>query len=359
MAKVSVVIPVYNSEKYLVQCVDSVVNQTLKDLEIIFVDDGSTDNSLNILERYQKSDSRIKIIKQLHQNAGIARNNGILQATGEYIHFLDSDDFLDLDSYEKLYNIIKNNDADIVKFKTHRFDNKKKETTASKYCDLADIGDEYFNQYLTMENNAEIMLQISDAPWSGIYKLAFLKEYNIIFDDLKCANDTGFFFRCLLHAKKFYLSPQKFVYYRMLNYSSLLYARPYNYDCQIKLCKNVEKDIKDVPEKIKEAIHQRILFKLFNSYRTYMKEKSLKYNVKINIANQVYDYIHSFKEIPVIKGQEDMLPLLKKSKISYNLAHLKYSGFYRFLQDVFSIKNNNSHKVISILGLKIKIKKNK
>ena len=104
--KVSVIVPVYNCEKYLKKCLDSLVNQTLKDIEIICVNDGSTDNSGRILEEY--TDSRIKIITKENGGLSSARNAGIAVAKGEYLGFVDSDDWVDLDFYEKLYNTAKN-----------------------------------------------------------------------------------------------------------------------------------------------------------------------------------------------------------------------------------------------------------
>ena len=96
MPKVSVIIPVYNVEKYLRECLDSVVNQTLKDIQIILIDDGSTDSSLGICKEYAQKDNRIKIIEQKNQGAGAARNRGMSEAKGDYLYFLDSDDFLEL-----------------------------------------------------------------------------------------------------------------------------------------------------------------------------------------------------------------------------------------------------------------------
>lgn len=101
--KVSVIIPVYNAEKYLRECLDSVVNQTLEEIEVICVDDGSTDGSLDILYEYEEKDSRVKVLKQKNQHAGVARNAGIDIAQGEYVHFLDSDDYLTLNAYEVLF----------------------------------------------------------------------------------------------------------------------------------------------------------------------------------------------------------------------------------------------------------------
>jgi len=116
MPKVSVIIPVYNTEEYLDKCLDSVCNQTLSDIEIICINDCSTDNSLGILKNYAQKDPRIVVIN-FTENKGVsvARNNGIDTATGEYIGFVDSDDFIDLDFYEKLYNKAIETKADAVK----------------------------------------------------------------------------------------------------------------------------------------------------------------------------------------------------------------------------------------------------
>lgn len=114
MTKISVIIPVYNVETYLRKCLDSVVNQTLKEIEIIIINDGSTDNSLQIIEEYAAKDDRIKVINQANQGQSAARNRGIEIAQGEYIGFVDSDDWIDLDFYEKLYERAKAYDADIA-----------------------------------------------------------------------------------------------------------------------------------------------------------------------------------------------------------------------------------------------------
>ena len=115
MPKVSVIVPVYNVEKYIDKCLESLVNQTLKDIEIIIVNDGSTDNSIKIVEEY-KEKYKNKIIYLEKENGGLsdARNYGIQYAKGEYIAFLDSDDYVDRKMYEKLYNKAIENNSDIV-----------------------------------------------------------------------------------------------------------------------------------------------------------------------------------------------------------------------------------------------------
>lgn len=114
MKKISIVIPVYNVEKYIIECLDSVVNQTYKNLQIILVDDGSTDNSGIICDEYAKIDDRITVVHQFNQGAGAAKNTGLKLIQGEYFSLIDSDDFLELDYYEKMITSIIKNNADIV-----------------------------------------------------------------------------------------------------------------------------------------------------------------------------------------------------------------------------------------------------
>jgi len=114
MVKISVIIPVYNTGKYLAECLDSVINQTFKDIEIICINDGSTDNSLSVLKRYAKKDKRIKVIIQINKGLSAVRNRGIEEAQGEYISFIDSDDVIDKDYYKVLINLMKKHHADIV-----------------------------------------------------------------------------------------------------------------------------------------------------------------------------------------------------------------------------------------------------
>ena len=120
MVKISVVIPVYNVEKYLEQCLDSVIAQSFEDIEVICVNDGSTDSSLEILKRYADNDSRIKIISQKNKGAGAARNVGIENAAGEYVYFMDSDDYLNSDAFERLNGFL-DDEPDFVMFKISNF----------------------------------------------------------------------------------------------------------------------------------------------------------------------------------------------------------------------------------------------
>lgn len=125
MYDVSVIIPVYNVEKYLSECLDSVCNQTLANIEIICVNDGSTDKSLDILNDYAKNDDRIKVISQSNQGLGASRNVGLKNSSGKYIYFIDSDDYIELDCLQKLVDNIISNDSDVVLFKFQNVDDDR------------------------------------------------------------------------------------------------------------------------------------------------------------------------------------------------------------------------------------------
>ncbi|MBR6162661.1 glycosyltransferase [bacterium] len=171
MPKVSVIIPVYNTEKYITQCLDSIINQTLNDIEIICINDNSTDNSLGILKEYSSKDKRIKIIN-LKKNSGVSkvRNEGIKVATGEYIAFVDSDDFIDLDFYEKLYNIAKESNSDCAKGNIFNY---SEETRLFELSDFYNINDKI------RDNKAFFYYGFT----SAIYKKQFIDRLNLRFPE--------------------------------------------------------------------------------------------------------------------------------------------------------------------------------
>lgn len=180
MPKISVIVPVYNTEAYLDKCLTSLINQTLSDIEIICINDGSTDNSLNILEKYAKEDSRIKIITQENSGQSIARNNGIKNATSEYIGFIDSDDYIDLEFYEKLYNAAKNNDADISCATIIR-----KRSNSEKYR----IHYKQENVYTSLKEKLEAcFIPKCCYVWNKIYRSGLIKDYpftkGVYFEDI-------------------------------------------------------------------------------------------------------------------------------------------------------------------------------
>ena len=139
LCKVSVIIPVYNTEKYLKECLDSIVNQSFEDIEIICINDGSTDNSLEILREYEEFDKRISVVCQENEGLSITRNNGIKLAKGEYVYFIDSDDYLELTALEELYTISKEKNLDILIFKLINFDDGTDNKYTSEYYEMESL----------------------------------------------------------------------------------------------------------------------------------------------------------------------------------------------------------------------------
>lgn len=191
MPKVSVIIPVYNTEKFLRKCLDSVCNQTLQDIEIICINDCSTDGSLEILREYARKDNRIKLIELLENcGAAKARNIGIDIAHGEYIGFVDSDDFVDLDFYEKLYKKAVETGADAVKGKLYLYDINTNKVYLEAWIDINDS---------VKKNKANFYFTFTTA----IYKSSLIKEYNIRFlEGLIHFEDPYFTIMAAIHYNK-------------------------------------------------------------------------------------------------------------------------------------------------------------
>lgn len=211
---VSVVIPVYNAEKYLRECLDSVTGQTLKNIEIICVDDGSTDSSLSILREYEKRDSRLSVLTQKNQFAGVARNNGLNHAKGEYVAFLDSDDFFDADMLRSMYNRAKAYEADlcVCKFK-HLWQNENRIENVPESC-KASMLPKYKEVFSRKDIGHEIFQFTIGAPWNKLYRREFVLEHHLQFQDTRTANDEAFVKTALALAERITSLDQYLVVYR-------------------------------------------------------------------------------------------------------------------------------------------------
>lgn len=210
--KISIIIPSYNVEKYINECLDSLINQTFKEFEIIVVDDGSSDNTINILNEYQANYNNIKIIQQENQYAGVARNNGMKYAQGEYLLFLDSDDFFELDMLEKIYNKAKESDADVVLFDADVYDDRNntlnKEITRTNKSLLP-------SKTVFSQKDTSFLYQIFQPnTWTKLFKKDFILENQIYFSNTKNANDLKFVFIATACAKKIVYLDRKLVHYR-------------------------------------------------------------------------------------------------------------------------------------------------
>ena len=353
MPLVSVIIPVYNVEKYLKQCIDSVINQTLKDIEIICVDDGSTDNSLNILKEYALKDERIVIIRQKNKHAGVARNQGLKIAKGKYIHFLDSDDWIEHYAYEKLCNIMKNsNYPDIIKFRAYSFNNITGEIESSAYLDAKGVDEKYFENFLNIYNNPINTSKLPDSPWSGFYCREFLIKNKIYFDDFVCVNDVGFFYRCIINAKSIYLSSEKLVYYRENRSNSLIDKRAQNFNCQTALYGIVKKNSRHLTPEIRNILIERIIEVTLNWYKKCIKNYNLADKNYKKIKREMRKFLKDTANEKLSEQNQK-----KYNKIYKALKKEQTDKKKRFINNIFSVKNKGTHKVFCIFGLKVKFKK--
>ena len=213
--KISVVIPVYNSEKYLAKCVDTLINQTLKSVEFIFVDDGSTDKSVEIIKNYQKQDERIHLIQQRNLHAGVARNTGMMHAKGKYIIFLDSDDFFELDLLEKAFQTAELYHAEVTVFGHYVYDESNNSIREPQLYDLPS------NPFSITALGERAFSAILDAPWNKLFLLSFLKEHGIKYQNIIRHNDVYFSQLSLALASIIVSLRERFVYYRVGNKDSL------------------------------------------------------------------------------------------------------------------------------------------
>lgn len=246
MVKVSVIIPVYNVESYLEECLESVINQTLDDIEIICIDDGSTDNSPSILKKYQKKDSCIKVISQSNHGQGYARKIGLNHALGDFVFFLDADDYILPNTFEKLYENAINNGSDLVIFKFARFKDGEPINYSIPGFDFDNIfkNVDFNNFTFDYHKVKRYVLTASFAPWTKLYKKEFLDKYddfrfstNVAFDDVP------FHVQSMLRASKISFIPEFFYHYRY-NPNSVNNTSSNGIDI-FRICDIVESFLKD------------------------------------------------------------------------------------------------------------------
>lgn len=222
--KVSIVIPSLNVSDYIVECIESVINQSLKEIEIICVDAGSTDGTLEILKRYERIDDRIKVVVSEKKSYGYQVNLGMDIAKGKYFAIVESDDIIALDMYEKLYQIAEEKQLDVIKADFYRFvmDN---DTMVKTYNKLAYPG--MYGRVLTDENRAEIIMKASLFTWSGIYRKDFLYENSIRHNETPGASyqDNGFWFQTMSTASRVYFLEQPFYMLRRDNPNSSVLSK--------------------------------------------------------------------------------------------------------------------------------------
>lgn len=306
MPKITILIPIYNVEKFLQQCLESIISQTLQDIEIICINDGSTDSSLEIIKSYQGRDSRIKLIDKSNSGYGASMNLGLEQATGEYIGIVEPDDFVKKEMFSDLYALAQMHDADVVKSDYYEFYTKKQQARKS-----GKISKSFANRIITAKDNLKI-LKILPSIWSAIYKREFLNKNNIRFLETSGASyqDTSFSFKVLTLAKKLYFTQNAYLYYRIDNENSSVKSAEKVYaicDEYNEITSFLEKN----PE-IKKFANDIKLIKEYANYLWNAKRISVKYRKK---------FIEEFSRI--FQGYEQKGELTEKFYNKYSRKEIK------------------------------------
>lgn len=333
MIELSVIIPIYNVENYLRECLDSLTQQSFKNIQIICINDGSTDGSLSIILEYARRDVRVEVVDKINSGYGNTCNIGIDKALGKYIAILEPDDFIDLSMYEKLIKIAQENDLDILKCAYY------------EYFDSTGHKDSYkvLPKWTQDIKPSKEVFEIADFPlllfyhpsiWAGVYKREFLLKNNIRFIEAKGASwvDNPFFIQTMCQAKKISYTKQPYYFYRQSNPNSSSNAM----DFAIPL-----ERIRDMNEFF---IHHReipslVLIPVFKKYIRYLllsiysakNQKVSKDKIKSHIYVLIDSIVRDFKMPKMLKIRFLLLRFVPLEVIYGSYSVLRWIK-YRFLK---------------------------
>ncbi|MFR9146097.1 MAG: glycosyltransferase family 2 protein [Mediterraneibacter sp.] len=302
---VSVIVPVYNVEQYLPQCLDSIVNQTLKNIEIICVNDSSTDNSLNILNHYAEKDPRIKVVTQPNGGAGAARNRGLSLAAGKYLSFLDSDDFFEPDMLELAYNKAVCDKADFVVFQSDQYYTDRKEFVSVPWTLREKEIPPYtpFNHRQMTDNIFKVFVGWA---WDKLYDREFVEKNHLRFQEQRTSNDMLFVFSGVAVAKRISVVKKVLAHQRRDAKDSLSKTRENSWHCFYDALSALRDRLKSeglYDELEKDYINYALHFSLWNirtlaePTRSRLIEKmKAQWFSDLGIAGKPGDYFYNQKE---------------------------------------------------------------
>ena len=303
MAKISILVPVYNAKDFLYDSIPSLLNQSFEDLEIICVNDGSKDNSLEILNEFASEDSRVKVFDKENGGCGSARNYAIEQATGDYIYFFDPDGRIESDALELAYDSAVKNNSDLVIFKANTFveNGSGKEEIFFNYTEISEK--DYGNVPLDVIRS--YVLRGGYAPWSKLYKKEFLDSYDDFRFDLRLAfDDVPFHVKTILRAKKVSYINKILYHYRVDNVNSVNSTSSNGFDI-FKIIDKVENILKE--EDYYDVILRRFsIFKVCHILYYIISTNSVEY---FNIAKEKFKEVDSsfFEDKHNLKRRYDLV----------------------------------------------------
>ena len=330
--KISVIIPVFNSEEFISECLNSLIKQTFKNFEVICINDGSNDTSFKILKEFEKKDERIHIISQNNKGAGIARNIGMGKSKGDYLLFLDSDDIFENIMLEELYAKIKQNDNEVVICNSQNFimkDNKKifyrknylilDEILKNKSFSSRDIKKDFFNLFIWW-------------PWDKLFKKKYIENLGIKFQNLRSTNDLYFIASAVIAAKKISFLDKNLVKHRTGINTSIENSREKSWDN---------------------------FYYALNKLKNFIQEK----NLYIRFQQDFINYVASFSlwQLETLKGNSScILYQILKNKWLKEFEVTKYEKNYFYNQNNYKkIKYILESDIVETYSIKEKILNNK
>ena len=246
---ISVIVPVYNVERYLAQCLDSILVQTFSNIEIICVNDGSTDNSRKILENYKNRDSRIKIVDKKNGGLSSARNAGMKVATGEFYSFIDSDDWVEPTMLEKLYNSATTFNSDIVICAVHQYDEtNQKLDDSNPYYTLGYFDETFDNRAFSYKDVKPFIMDVCVMAWNKLYRKSLVDKYNAEFPDGLIFEDGPFFFSIFFKTQRVTIVRDFLYYYRINRKNSIIQKAGKKFLNVIDVVELMYSKIKDIPD---------------------------------------------------------------------------------------------------------------
>ncbi|MCD7919243.1 MAG: glycosyltransferase [Clostridiales bacterium] len=294
--KLSVIIPVYNAAHYLRQTLDSVLNQSLRDIEVICVDDGSTDESPAILQEYAKKDSRVHLLRQENLHAGVARNAGMAVAKGEYLHFLDADDYMLDYALEAVYNKAVKYDLDCLKFGAVAYDEVRQVPVDRPSITMRRLRTGDYHRLLTLEKGSPIY-EANVAPWSGIYRRTFLLEKGITFNDLLCVNDLSFFYHVITTAPRVMFSRDVLVVHRIASHRleegvSLVGQRDQHFACFFRSVELIQAQLAE--DQVDDVASRIVMERVFRDCLDWCKTYYLQSPQGESILEQTEEFVRGY-----------------------------------------------------------------
>lgn len=349
MPKVSILVPIYNVEKYLRECLESLVKQTLEDIEIICINDGSTDSSPEIIKEFQAKDVRIKVINKENSGYGASMNMGVDLASGEYIGIVESDDFADKTMFESLYNQAKANDLDVLKSDFIQY------WGDTKQCIKAGIVDkDYANKVFTADEYKEA-LNLIPSIWSAIYKREFIETNHIRFSETAGASyqDTGWHFKTMLCAKRIMLTNRAYLYYRQDNPNSSVKSTAKAY----AVCKEFESIVDFMKSTNKTKNLEYVYSIMFKSFRhnllrmdSALAEEYIDYYSKT--FKKIYDEEHLGDLFFSRCKKKELLTLINMPEKYYKKYKTKliFEKIKRIRKQIISVNISKRKKSVVLFG---------